>query len=251
MRTKIFLKWAVALLFAAFMLQSAYADIYIKQKQHTDAMTIMGMTQPAQDLISESWITSDKIVSMNEKQKSIIDMGKKVITIVNHEKKTIVEMPMDISRVMGKTGDMSAEEKVKYQQFMGKMMQMDVKVEETKEKKKIGKWKCRKYLQTITMSMGTTSSEIWATEDIKVDEGLYSKYAIGMLAQMPGMSQNMDAIKQEMRKIKGVHVYSKQTTMMMGQPLKSSIELIEFKEAKAPSKVFDLPAGYKKEGAFR
>jgi len=251
MKEKRFLKWIMALMLLTLMFQNAYGDIYMKQKQHIDAMTMMGQTQPAQDLINESWITSDKVVTMSEKQKVIIDMDKKIITMVNHEKKLIVNMPMDFSKSMGKKGDMSPEEKAKFQQFMGKMMQMDVKVEETNERKKIGKWNCRKYLQTINMSMGTTNSEVWATEDIKVDEDLYTKYSVGMLAQMPGMSQNMSAITKELKKIKGVHVYSEQTVTMMGQAMKSSIELMEVKEGKAPSDIFDLPTEYKKAGAFR
>ncbi len=251
MKKKTFLKWGMALILLTLMFQNAYGDIYMKQKQHIDAVSMMGQTQPAQDVISESWITSDKVVTMSEKQKVIIDMNKKIITMINHETKSIVDMPMDFSKNMNKKGDMSAEEKAEFQQFMGKMMQMDVKVEETNERKKIGKWNCRKYLQTINMSMGTTNSEIWATEDIKVDEDLYAKYSVGMLSQMPGMSQNMSAITKELKKIKGVHVYSEQIITMMGQPMKSSIELMEFKEGKAPSNIFDLPADYKKAGAFR
>jgi len=250
MKKKTFLKWGIALMLLTLMFQNAYGDIYMKQKQHTDAVTMMGQTQPATDVISESWITSDKIVIMSEKQKVIMDMDKKIMTMVNHEQKAIVDMPMDFSEKMDRKGDMSQEEKAQFQQFMGKMMQMDLKVEETKERKKIGKWNCRKYLQTIQMAMGTTNSEIWATEDIKVDEDLYAKYSVGMLSQMPGMSQNMSAITQELKKIKGVHVYSEQTITMMGQPMKSTIELMEFKEEKAPSNVFDLPTEYKKAEGF-
>ena len=254
MKKKTFLKWSMALMLLTLMFQNAYGDIYMKQKQHTDAVTMMGQTQPAQDVISESWITSDKIVIMSEKQKVIMDIDKKIMTMVNHEKKVIANMPMDFSKSMGKMdrkGDMSPEAKAQFQQMMSKMMQIDVKVKETNERKKIGKWNCQKYLQTITMAMGTTNSEIWATEDIKVDEDLYAKYSVGILAQMPGVSQNMSAITKELKKIKGVHVYSEQTVTMMGQPMKSSIELMEFKEGKAPSNVFDLPTGYKKAGAFR
>ncbi len=254
MKEKTFLKWGMALIFLTLMFQNAYADIYIKQKQHIDAVTMMGQTQPAKNTISESWITSDKIVIISEKQKVIMDMDKKSMTMVNHEKKTIVDIPIDFSKNMdrmNRKGDMSQKEQAQFQQVMGKMMQMDVKVEETNERKKIGKWNCRKYLQTINMAMGTTKSEIWATEDIKVDGDLYTKYSVGILAQMPGMGQNMSAITQELKKIKGVHVYSEQTITMMGQPMKSSIELMEFKEGKAPSNVFDLPTGYKKVGAFR
>jgi len=251
MKEKTFLKWGMVLILLTLMFQNAYGDIYMKQKQHTDAVTMMGQTQPAQDVISESWITSDKIVIISEKQKVIMDIDKKVMTMVNHEQKAIVDMPMDFSEKMDRTGDMSPEKKAEFQQFMGKMMQMDLKVEETNERKKIGKWNCRKYLQTINMAMGTTKSEIWATEDIKVDADLYAKYSVGILAQMPGMGQNMSTITEELKKIKGVHVYSEQTITMMGQPMKSSVELMEFKEGKAPSDIFDLPAEYKKAGTFR
>ncbi len=252
MKKKTCLMWIVTLMFLTFMFQNAYGAIYMKQKQHTDAVKIMGNTQPAQDLISESWITSNKMVIMNKKQKTIIDIDKKIITMVNHEKKTIVSMPMDFSKNMDKKiGGMSSEEKAGFQQVMGKMMQFNVKVEEKNERKKIGKWNCRKYIQTIKMAMATINSEIWATQDIKVDEELYAKYSAGMLARMPGMSQNISSIMQEIKKINGVHVYSKQNTIMMGQSIKSSVELMEFKEDKAPINVFDLPSGYKQTDAFK
>ena len=244
--------WIVTLMFSTLMFQNAYGAIYMKQKQHTDAVKIMGTTQPAQNLIIESWITPNKMVVMNKKQKTIIDIDKKIITTANHEKKTIVSMPMDFSKNMDKKiGDMAPEEKAEFKQVMDKMMQFKVKVEEKNERKKIGKWNCRKYIQTIEMAMGTINSEIWATQDIKVDEKLYAKYSVGILAQMPGMSQNISSIMQEIKKINGVHVYSKQNTIIMGQSMKSSVELMEFKEDKAPINIFDLPAGYKQIDAFQ
>jgi len=97
MKKKTFQKCGMVLIPLTLMFQNAYADIYMKQKQHTDAVTVMGQTQPAKDVISESWITTDKIVVMSEKQKVIIDMDRKVMTMVNHEKKAIVDMPMDFS----------------------------------------------------------------------------------------------------------------------------------------------------------
>jgi hypothetical protein len=219
----------------------------MKQKQHTDAVTMMGQTQPATDLINEIWITADKVVVLNKQQKTIMDMDKKTMTMVDHKAKSIIEIPMDFSKGISEKEGMSTEEKAQFQQMMGKMMQMDIKVEETNEKKKIGDWNCRKYLQTTKMAFGTIKSEIWATEDIEVDKDLYMEYAVGMLSKMPGMNQNMDAIKQEMKKIKGIQVYSEQNTMMMGQTMKSSLELIEFKKGKAPDGLFDLPSTYEKK----
>ena len=241
------IKWVMALIFTTLMFQSAFADIYMKQKQHTDAVTIMGQTQPAQDLINELWITADKIVVVNAQQKTIMDMDKKTMTMVDHKEKSITEIPMDFSKGMSKKEDMSTKEKAQFQKMMGKMMQMDIKVKETNEKKKIGKWNCRKYLQTTKMAFGTITSEIWATEDIEVDKDLYAEYAVGMLSKMPGMNQNMESIKQEIKKIKGVQVYSEQNSMMMGQTMKSTLELIEFKKENAPDGLFDQPVGYEKK----
>lgn len=247
MKEKRVIKWVMVLLFATLMVQSAFADIYMKQKQHTDAVTIMGQTQPATDLINEIWLTADKVVVLSGQQKTIMNIDKKTMTMVDHQKKSIIEIPMDFSKGMSKEKDMSAEEKAQFQKMMGKMMQMDIKVEETNEKKKIGKWNCRKYLQTTKMAFGTITSKIWATEDIEVDTDLYAEYTVGMLSKVPGMNQNMHAIKQEIKKIKGVQVYSEQHTMMMGQTMKSSLELIEFKKGNAPDGLFDQPAGYQKK----
>jgi hypothetical protein len=138
MRKKTFLTWSVALIFLILMFQNAYGAIYMRQKHHTDAVTIMGNTQPAHDLIVESWITSNKIAVMDKEQKTIMDIDKKIITMVNHGEKTIAVMPMDLSESMDKqTGDMSQEEKAEFQQFMGKMMQFDIQVEETNDRKKL------------------------------------------------------------------------------------------------------------------
>ncbi len=251
MRKKAFTIWLISLIFFALLSNHAYGDLYMKQKQHNDAMTVMGYTQPAQDLIVESWITSSKIVIMNPKQKVIVDIDKKIIIMANHENKTIVSIPLDFSKIMNPKGtDMSTKEKADLQKFMGNMMKMNVTVQETNETKKIGKWNCRKYIQTLGMALGTINAEIWATADIKVDKELYTKYFAGMMAQIPGVSQNLGTILQEMQKINGVHVLTKQTTKMMGQNINSSIELIEFKEGKAPADVFILPKGYKKTTGF-
>ena len=117
------------------------------------------------------------------------------------------------------------------------MFKMDVVVQKTNEKKKIGKWNCQKYIQKIDMGMGNMTSEIWTSTDIKINEELYAQYSAAMMAQMPGVGQNMEKIMNELKKIKGVHVLTTQTNKMMGQSFKSSTELIEYKEGKAPAGV--------------
>ena len=100
------------------------------------------------------------------------------------------------------------------------------------------------------MGMGSLTSEIWATTDIKIDQDLYAKFNSAMMAQMPGVSQNLAEIMKETKKIQGVQVLTSQKTEMMGQTLNSSTELLEYKEGKAPADAFTLPSGYTRENPF-
>jgi len=252
MRNKAVLMRIIAIIFLILLFNNARSDIYMKQKQHTDAMQMMGQSQPAQDLIVESWITTGKIVTLSTKQKIVIDIDKKIITIADHEKKTLSSMPLDFTKMVPQIDkDISSKEQADIQKLMGKMMQIKVTVKATNESKKIGNWNCRKYNQTMEMAMGTMQSEIWATSDIQIDKALYAKFSAGMMASIPGVSQNMDAVMQELEKINGVQVYTKQTTQMMGQSFNSTTELLEYKEGKAPANVFNLPASYKKTELFK
>ena len=89
MRKKIILLLIVTMFSLVFLIQNAFGAVYMKQKQHSDAVKIMGTEQPARDMIVESWITTNKMVTMNNKQKTVIDLDKKTITTANHEEKTI------------------------------------------------------------------------------------------------------------------------------------------------------------------
>jgi hypothetical protein len=163
----------------------------------------------------------------------------------------MMTMPLDFSQmVKARDKEMSAEDQAAFEQFMGKMMEIKVMVKSTSEKKKIGSWNCQKYIQTMEMGMGTFTSEIWATTDIKVDEDLYVKYNAAMMAQMPGVSQNMSEIMKEMKKIKGLHVLTSQKSEVMGQSFGSSSEMVDYKEGKAPAAALNMPSGYKTQTSF-
>lgn len=227
------------------------ADLYFKQQQHTDAVTMMGQTQPERNFVSETWMTPTRSMTSNEDSKIVIDFEGKTISMADHKKKTIMQMPLDFSKMADQAGgDMSAKEKAEFLKMMGKLMDVKVSVQPTNEKKKIRQWQCQKYLQTIEMGMGKITSEIWATPEIKIDYDLYAKYSAAMFASMPGMSQNLGAMMNELKKIKGVQVYVVQKTEMMGQTFGSTTEMLEFKEGKAPANAFDLPAGYKTQSMF-
>lgn len=237
----------IFLLITLTMLYSlSYADIYMRQKKHVDGMTIMGRTQPSRDFIVQTWLTLDKVSVEDSKSKTVIEFDKNTITVADHNEKTIMTMPMNFSEIADKQSDgMSKEDSEEFNKFMGNMMQVSVKVTKTDEKKKIGKWNCTKYIQVMSTGMGEFKSEIWATEDIDVDRELYAKYMSAIKGTMPGMNENMKEIIKETQKIKGMEVYSEQTTEIMGQTMRSSTELLEYKKGKAPASAFDMPKGYR------
>ncbi|RPI02985.1 MAG: hypothetical protein EHM72_02760 [Calditrichaeota bacterium] len=243
----------IKIIVAIFMLVNAMisnvsADVYFKQKVHTDAMQIMGQSQPAQNYVSEIWITPSKAGMSSEKNKTVIDFDKKMIILADHVRKTFMQMPLDFSKAFNT--DMTVQENAEMKEFMGKMMEIKVTVQPTDDMKNINQWHCRKYLQTVTTAMGEVKSEIWATSSIALDLDLYSKFSAAMMAQMPGVSQNLGKMMEEMKKIKGVQVFSSTQTEMMGQTFGSSTELLEYKEGKAPVEAFNIPAEYKKQDMF-
>ncbi len=236
-------------LFVALALEPAVAraDVYMKQRHRTEPFQMMGQAQPARDTVQTVWMTEDKARSDDERQSIILRADRGVIYILNHAEKSYHEMPMDASRMAERGGagqPMSRQDREAMGQMAQGMLKMKVTVTETGERKRIGEWNCRKYLQTVDMAMGPSRSEVWATEDIKIDPNLYARFSSALLGSNPGARENMDAIMGEMKKIKGVPVYTTTTANMMNSTVKSTMELLEFKEGKAPTGIFELPPGY-------
>jgi len=222
----------------------SHADVLIKQKQHTDDFEMMGQKQPAKDVITTIWMTKDKIRSDNEERSFIFLADKGITYILDHKKKTYIEMSADMNPM---AGDMTKKEAAGFNNMMKNMMKMEITITPTGEKKKIGKWNCTKYLQKLQTMMGPMNSEVWASEDIQIDNTLYAHFAASMFAQMTGMQNAVEAMMKEMKKIKGVPVLTISSNTVMGQTINSSTELLEVKEEKAPAGIFDLPKGYRKE----
>jgi hypothetical protein len=223
-----------------------HADVFMKQKVHTDPFEMMGKAQPAKDVIQTTWLTTNGIRNDTEEGSMIIKADKNVMIMLNNTQKTYQEIPLDFSAMaknVAKDDEKGAQD---FQKMMSGMMKVKLTVTPTNETKKIGVWNCKKYLQQLETPMGPSNTEVWASEDIKVNFELYSKLALSMFAQMPGMKENLDEISKEVKKIKGVSVFSKTSMNIMGKMMNSSTELLEVKDGSAPAGILDVPAGYKK-----
>ncbi len=248
-----------ALVFFVFATVQARADVYMKQKIHTDEHKVMGQTQPAKDEIMVFWLGENKARTDQEAGTSSIFLGeKKILYMINHNKKQYAEMPLDLDKMFEEAAEAGAgedpemaEAKKKMPGFMkglmkGMMGSMSAKVTETGEMKKIGSWNCRKYLIEMDMGMGKSQAEAWANEDLKIDYGLYFTSANAMLASQPGF----DKIVKEMQKVKGVIVYQTAKISAMGADITSTTEVLECTDKSAPAGNYDIPAGYKKVKSF-
>ncbi|MGV8074738.1 MAG: DUF4412 domain-containing protein [Syntrophobacteraceae bacterium] len=216
---------------------SVKADVFMKEKHHTDGMTIMGQTQPAKDIISTTWISKDKMRRDQDESSSITTTvnGKLVVYQLNHTNKTYAELTTDLDGAEDPAMSMAGK--------------MKVKITPTSETKKIGNWNCRKYIQEVDMGMMPMTTEIWASEDIKTPYAdFYEKLASSMTGAQSSMGMMSKAMMEENKKIKGVPVLTvTNMTMMQNVNVKSSTELLEIKEITAPAGTFDIPSDYTKQ----
>ncbi|MFQ6110337.1 MAG: DUF4412 domain-containing protein, partial [Candidatus Aminicenantales bacterium] len=226
----------------ALLPHPAKADSHIKKFRHTDAMTIMGQTQPAKDEEGATWMTKDKMREDEGKSRStIVRLDLKKIYVIDHEKKEYVEidLPIDFEKIL------PSEAKQ-----MMQMMEVTAKVTETQEVQKIKKWDCKKYLVEIGFSMMGMNMpmkmDMWVTKGIDIDFNLYEKFQTEMLSLQPIFKDFIE----EFKKIKGYPVLTEMTMTMMGTETKTKEEVISVEKKNAPEGTYDIPEGYSKSETF-
>jgi len=228
------------------------ADICLKQKHHQDAFTMMGKTQPAKDYTGTMWITTDKARNDMDDKSTIVRLDKNVMIVLDHTKKKYMEIPLNFAEAAAKQAEKegaSEEEMAKLPEAMRNLMKgamkMNVAVTETNDTKTINGWNCRKYIQKIE-GMMSSQSEVWASQDVKLDAKLLAKFSAAFMAMNPGLKESLGDLQKQMEKIKGVAVLTSTESTVMNSKMKSSVELIEVKEGSAPAGIYEVPVDYKK-----
>jgi hypothetical protein len=213
------------------------ADVYIKQKTHTDAVSFMGQNQPEKNEIAEMWLGNNKMASVTPEGGFILDLDQNVALMINHKDKTYVQMdlPVDLSKYFPP-------------QLLQMMGNVTVEVTDTGTSEKIGDWNCTIYDMKLNMMMMAMNYKIWASSEVPFDwktfmQDMYSQFA------MVTMRLNDNAVK-EMEKIQGFQIKSEMSMDMMGTAMKSSQEVIEITEKAAPAGIYSAPEGYTKKDKF-
>lgn len=257
-RTLSLVFFALVLLVAATL--SAAADVCIKQVRHTDPFAIMGQTQPEKNENIVIWLGKNVArFDTGDKSSNIVMLDQKKMIALDHERLTYSEWPLNLEAMVDKAvkdkavkdeeedeaeGDKDIEEFAGLAKEMAGAMfaGLEVKVTPTGETRKIKSWSCRKYIVELSMPMGKSRSESWATEDIKFDPKLYWAAANAMMLRQPGFEK----VLQEMEKIKGFVVLQESTSEAMGAQVKTREEVQEVITTAAPAGIYEIPKGYKK-----
>jgi hypothetical protein len=218
------------------------ADVYIKQNHHTDAVTMMGQTQPAKDQVQEIWVAKNKMATHTGDASMLLDLDKKVMYMVNHGKKSYIEMsiPVDIAKYMPE----------QMQGMIDSMMgSLKVTVTNSNETKTIKTWKCSGYTVKMEMSMMgmpmVMNMKVWASTTVPFDwEGVMKMMMDNMMKAQMRLSD--EAVK-EMKKVKGYWIEMEMSMNMMGADVKSTTSVLEIAEKPADPKVYAVPEGYTKK----
>jgi hypothetical protein len=247
-------RFAVVVFAFCLLAGSAKADVFLKHRKTTPAYQIMGQGVPAKEVTATTWIGTEKArFDDGENMSTILDTKSKKMTILNHGEKTYMIMPLDEkTSLLDSAIDRQAKdagEAAKTKEFMGGMMgamNIQVTVTPTAEEKKIDKWDCTRYEMKMTMAMGSSQSELWATEQIKIDAGQFNRLRNAPMANQPGFEQ----LAKEFAKIKGVPVLTITTARVMNTDVKTTEQLVEYGERAAPAGTYDVPKGYKEQESF-
>lgn len=210
------------------------SDYVVTREKHTDAGTMMGQAQPAQDTREVTWIGTDRMRVEEGNKVTIVRADLKKMYMLDVDAKTCstLDLPLDIKKFV--PADMAP--------MMEQMMsQMKVTVTPTAETKPIGEWNTTRYTLALTMPMGPTSTqEMWVTKDFGIDPSVWHDMYGALLSASP-VGPSMAA---EMKKVDGIPVLVERTQKVMGSELKSTERVISVEQKEAPADLYEPPKDY-------
>ena len=226
-------------LVAVVALSLSAADVYIKTKTHTDAMSVMGQNTPARDDISEAWIGDNVFVTITSAQSIVIDLSKNLAYFITPANKTYVETPLPLDYAKILPPEAAA---------MAGMLKMTATVTPTTETKKIGSWNCTGYDVNLTIMGMAMKMRSWASTDVPFDFGAFNaKFLANMLK---GQMRLDDASAKEFSKMKGYQIASDMTGDIMGAKMHTTSEVVEITKKSAPAGAYAVPAGFTKTASL-
>jgi len=207
------------------------ADIKVVKTTHQDGFTIMGQTQPPEDREQTSWIGNDRMYMDQGGTTTIVRLDLMKLYVIDHDTRSyhVLDLPIDLSKLVPPE-----------MQPMLAMMQFEVTVTPSDERKQVGEWDARRYDMTMTSQMFSMTSTMWVTKVAGYDPKAFNDMYVHLNSLQPGMA---DAVK-EMTKIEGLVVEQKGVMTMMGNEVGTSEKTISIEDMAAPAGTYDPPSDY-------
>lgn len=211
-----------------------------------------------------SYLTSDHLRMARPEGDAIIDLRSGDMTVLDAQKKTyyvITKKDIDDSaamlqermnspemqRAQEQMKNLPPEVQKRMQAAMGGMLNVEVRKSGTS--RTIAGYKCDDWSMTI----GEVSKSVQClTTDLKLPMqawDVYRKYADSlktMMQAMGPMAKNIDAMREQMSKMKGFPLASTSTTTIMGRTSTTTNEVTSIKEGPVPSSAWTIPSDYTK-----
>lgn len=219
-----------------------HADVYIKQKSHTDGYYYGGVNRPAVDSTNELWLGDGKIAHITENSITIIEKEKNRALIINKSDKTYVEttLPIDLSKL----GPEQVAPIIQGIRYKGT-------VKKTAKTKTIGKRKCKGYaMNTYMVYQGNRDNEmdttLWASKDLPFDMNKYRDLVFNIYR----LRNYSDELLEEMKKIDGFRIAAESLFYPKGFSVKRTTEVLEISAKEPPPGVYSVPESFTKKERF-
>ncbi len=212
------------------------ADTVLTLHNHSDEVTMMGHTTPAQDVTHEYWFGDQGTRYDAGATTVIMRVDQKKIYFVNNEQKTYsaLDLPVNFK-------DLVSPQMAPMMEQMSKMMQATTKVTPTDRKGSFAGFDCKYSHVDISMGMMQMGMDECLSQKLPIDYARYKSLAESQAEMLPSTQWMKDLAEQ----LKGFPVHTDVTTSMMGKSFKSWNELQKVEKKAAPAGFYDPPAGYK------
>lgn len=211
------------------------ADTKVVKNQHTDSFTVMGQTQPAQDVTVTTWIGDRRLRTDQPGSSFIVRLDLEKLYVVDHSDRVYSEIPLPI--------DLSSIIPPEMAGAMKQMMTFEATVTPTGETQEILGRTARGYELVMSSPMMEMRSRLWATKDVPFDLATFQRMGEEVLRLQPGMVEVLG----ELRKIEGFQLRQETSirmTMAGNAEVRSSEEVVSVEESGPPAGGYEPPADY-------
>lgn len=237
------MKTGLSILMFLFMVTvCGHADVCVKLESHTDSYYYGGVTYPEENEVWEAWIGDNKFVYISEHRSVIVDLIRSTLSFINHLDSTYAEATLPFHWPNLVSEEMAGRLN---------MYRTTGTVEESKEKKTVGRWVCKRYdvNSWIPYAGGRYDEKeiaLWITQDTPLDLNMYKQIRT-VLRQLRNYDENLVS---ELGKIEGFQIASETITYVKGFGYQSTERVTDMSEKDPPADIYSVPSGYTKKEAL-